>query len=65
VSVNRVRFTERGDLEAFVETFEGGPRGQAPGLQGLPPLPVDWERLEAIVVTKWESRRAFEEWVSG
>ena len=62
---NRVRARDRGALEAFLRAFSSRPRlveGRE-GFRGLAVL-VDWSRLEAWVVTFWDSREAFEAWVS-
>lgn len=64
VAINRIRAGSREALERLVEAFRGrkGLVDRMPGFQGFALL-VDWERLEALVITRWESREAFEAWV--
>ncbi len=51
-------------MERRVEAFRDrkGLVDRMPWFRGFA-LPVDWERLEALVATRWESREAFEAWV--
>ncbi len=62
---NRVKASDRSALEAFLKAFSSRPRliEGMKGFRGLTVM-VDWSRLEAWVVTFWESKEAFKAWVS-
>ncbi len=64
VAVNRIKARDREALERLVEAFRNrrGLVDRMPGFKGFALL-VDWDRLEALVMTKWESREAFQAWV--
>ncbi len=64
VAVNRIRASSREALEALVEAFRGR-RGLVDSMPGFEcfALLVDWDRLEALVVTRWRDRESLEKWL--